>query len=60
MRHYDEAPIFLNAAAHRARPIQARAIMEAASGNLGLTYYRVGDFEKALSNFEQAEKEAKE
>ena len=34
--------------------------MEAASGNLGLTYYHLGDFEKALSNFQQAEKEAKE
>jgi CHAT domain-containing protein/tetratricopeptide (TPR) repeat protein len=60
MRHYDEALIFLNAAAHRARAIQARAIMEAASGNLGLTYFHLGDFEKALSNFQQAEAEAKE
>jgi CHAT domain-containing protein/tetratricopeptide (TPR) repeat protein len=60
MRHYDEALIFLNAAAHRARPIQARAIMEAASGNLGLTYYHLGDFEKSLFNFQQAEAEAKE
>ncbi len=60
MKHYDEALIFLNAAAHRARPIQARTISEAASGNLGLTYYHLGDFEKALSNFQQAETEAKE
>jgi len=60
MRHYDEALIFLNAAANRAQPIQARAVVEAASGNLGLTYYHLGDFEKALSNFQQAEKEAKE
>jgi CHAT domain-containing protein len=60
LKHYDEALIFLNAAAHRARPIQARAIMEAASGNLGLTYYHLGDFEKALSNFQEAESEAKE
>ncbi len=60
MRHYDEALIFLNAAAHRAWPIQARAITEAASGNLGLTYFHLGDFEKALSNFQQAEREARE
>jgi tetratricopeptide (TPR) repeat protein len=60
MRHYDEALIFLNAAAHRARPIEARAIMEAASGNLGLTYYHLGDFEKSLFNFQQADAEAKE
>jgi len=61
MKHYDEALIFLNAAAHRARPIEARAIMEATSGNLGASpYYHLGDFEKALSNFQQAEAEAKE
>ncbi len=60
LRHYDEALIFLNAAAHRAQPIQARAIMEAASGNLGLAYYHLRDFEKALFNFQQAEKGAKE
>jgi CHAT domain-containing protein/tetratricopeptide (TPR) repeat protein len=60
MKHYDEALLFLNAAAHRAQPIQARAIMEAASGNLGLAYYHLRDFEKALFNFQQAEKEAKE
>ena len=29
-------------------------------GNLGLAYFHLGDFEKALSNFQQAEKEAKE
>src|SRR5579859_584338 len=60
MKHYDEALIFFNAAAHLAQPFQARAILEAASGNLGLTYYHLGDFEKALSNFQQAESEAKE
>ncbi len=60
MKHYDEALIFFNAAAHLAQPIQARAILEAASGNLGRTYYHLGDFEKALSNFQQAESEAKE
>jgi CHAT domain-containing protein len=60
MKHYDEAPIFFNAAAHLAQPIQARALLEAASGNLGLTYYHLGDFEKALSNFQQAGREAKE
>ena len=49
----------MNAAAHLARPIQARRL-EAALGNLGLAYFHLGDFEKALSNFQQAEKEAKE
>jgi CHAT domain-containing protein len=60
MRHYDEALIFLNAAAHRAQPIQAKLIIEAASGNLGLAYFHLGDFEKSLSNFQQAEKEAED
>ena len=41
-------------------PIQARVTLEVASGNLGLAYFHLGDFEKALSNFEQAEREAKE
>jgi CHAT domain-containing protein/predicted negative regulator of RcsB-dependent stress response len=60
MRHYDEALTFLDAAAHLARPIQARLIIEAASGNLGLAYFHLGDFEKALSSFRQAEKEAED
>jgi CHAT domain-containing protein len=60
LKHYDEALLFLNAAAHRARAIQARVLMEAASGNLGLTYYHLGDFEKALFNFQEAEADAKE
>jgi CHAT domain-containing protein len=60
MRHYDEALIFLNAAAHRAQAIQARLVIEAAAGNLGLAYFHLGDFEKALSNFQQAEKEAED
>jgi CHAT domain-containing protein len=60
MRYYDEALTFLNAAAHLAQPIQARLIIEAASGNLGLAYFHLGDFEKALSNFRQAEKEAED
>ena len=60
MRHYDEALTLLSGAADSARPIQARVILEAALGNLGLAYFHLGDFEKALSNFQQAEKEAKE
>jgi CHAT domain-containing protein/tetratricopeptide (TPR) repeat protein len=60
MRYYDEALTFLNAAANLARPIQARAIIEVASGNLGLAYFHLGDFEKALYNFQQAENQAKE
>ncbi len=50
----------LNEAADFARPIQARPVIEAALGNLGLAYFDLGDFEKALSNFQQAEQAAKE
>ncbi len=50
----------MSSAADSARPIQARVILEVALGNLGLAYLRLGDFEKALSNFQQAEKEGKE
>jgi CHAT domain-containing protein len=60
MRYYDEALTFLNAAAHLARPIQARPVLEVASGNLGLAYFHLGDFEKALDSFQQAENEAEE
>jgi CHAT domain-containing protein len=58
MRYYDEALTFLNAAAHLAGPIQARPVLEVASGNLGLAYFHLGDFEKALDSFQQAENEA--
>jgi CHAT domain-containing protein len=60
MRHYDEALTLLGGATDVARPIRARVTLEVASGNLGLAYFHLGDFEKALSNFELAEREAKE
>ncbi len=60
MEHYDEALALLNEAADFARPIQARPVIEAAVGNMGSAYFYLGDFEKALSHFLQAEQEAKE
>jgi CHAT domain-containing protein len=60
MEHNDEALAFLNEAANLAKPIQARLVIEAALGNEGSAYFYLGDFEKALSNFQQAEQEARE
>jgi CHAT domain-containing protein len=60
MEHYDEALALLNEAANFARLVQARQVVEAAVGNMGSAYFYLGDFEKALSNFLQAEQEAKE
>jgi CHAT domain-containing protein len=60
MEHYDEALALLNEAASFARLVQARQVIEAAVGNMGSAYFYLGDFEKALSNFLQAEQEAKE
>ena len=60
MEHNDEALAFLNEAANLAKPIQARPVIEAALGNEGSAYFYLGDFEKALSNFQQAEQEARE
>jgi CHAT domain-containing protein len=58
--HYDEAVELLHGAADFARPVKALQVMEAASGNLGVAYFHLGDFEKSLSNFQQAGQEAKE
>ena len=44
MKHYDEALIFLNAAAHLARPIQARALLEAALGKSRTRLFPSGRF----------------
>jgi CHAT domain-containing protein len=56
--HYDEAVGFLNDAANAAKPIQARWILQAALGNMGVAYFALGDFEKSLSCFLQAQQEA--
>jgi CHAT domain-containing protein len=60
MEHYDEALALLKEAANCARPIQARLVIEAALGTVGAAYFYLGDFEKALSSFQQAEQESRE
>jgi len=58
--HYDEAVASLNGATEFAKTIQSRQLLQVALGNLGVAYFHLGDFEKALDNFELAEKEARE
>jgi CHAT domain-containing protein len=58
LEHYDEAVGFLNGAANAAEPIQARWILQSALGNMGVAYFALGDFEKALSCFQRAQQEA--
>ena len=60
IEHYDEAVELLKRATDFARSVQALQVIEAASGNLGVAYFQLGDFEKARSNFQQAEEESKE
>ncbi|HZD48731.1 MAG TPA: CHAT domain-containing tetratricopeptide repeat protein [Silvibacterium sp.] len=60
MEHYDEAVALFNKTASFASPIQVRPAIEAAQGNAGVAYFYLGDYEKALSSFQQAEQEAKE
>jgi tetratricopeptide (TPR) repeat protein len=56
---YDEAVSSLNGAANFAKTFQSRPIPKVALGNLGVAYFHLGDFEKALDNFNQASEEAR-
>jgi CHAT domain-containing protein len=58
LEHYDEALALSSESADLARAIQARPVIQGALGNMGVAYSALGDFEKALSNFQQAEQEA--
>jgi CHAT domain-containing protein/tetratricopeptide (TPR) repeat protein len=55
---YDAALSWSNSASEIARAIDARLILEKALGNAGWAFYELGDFEKALTNLEQARAEA--
>jgi len=56
---YGEALDRFKAASLIAQPIQARMAGELALGNAGWAYYKLGDFEKSLFNFQQAEQQAR-
>lgn len=56
--HYDEAVALLSQAAESARTIQAQAVIQTCLENMGRAYLDLGDFEKALSSFRQAEQVA--
>ncbi len=58
LEHYDEAVALLNESAESARPIQARPLMQLSLENMAVAYFYLGDFDKALSNFQQAEQVA--
>jgi CHAT domain-containing protein/Tfp pilus assembly protein PilF len=55
---YDEALDWSRESAQVARSINAQLILEKDLGNVGWAYYKLGDFERALTNFQQAEVEA--
>lgn len=54
-RHYDESIDWTNLAYAAARKLNARQIMEKASGNRGWAYYKMGDFDRALAQVADAE-----
>ncbi len=56
--HYDEALDWSKAAYRAAKELGAEDIMQSASGNQGWAYYRLGDSEKALELFKDAETQA--
>lgn len=60
MEHYDEAVATLNEAANSATSIHARPVIEATRGATGMAYFYLGDFEKALSSFQEAEQQAQQ
>lgn len=57
--HVDEALDRFNASSELANAIHANLFLEEALGNAGWAYYELGDYEKALVSFQQAEVQAK-
>ena len=60
LEHFDEASAWSKAAYDAAEKIDAKLIMEGASGNRGWAYYKTGDSERALDLFIEANRRAKE
>ena len=57
---YDDSIDWANAAWRTAQPLQARQILEKVAGNLGWAYYKMGNFEASLEQYQQAEQQARE
>jgi CHAT domain-containing protein len=57
--HIDEAIDRFNASTQIAAAVHDNNALQAGLGNAGWAYYSLGDFEKALASFQQAEVEAK-
>jgi CHAT domain-containing protein len=53
--HYDEAIDWLESARRLAAELDAQDLAQAVLGNLGWAYYKLGDPERALDSFSQAE-----
>jgi CHAT domain-containing protein len=56
--HYDESIDWTNLAYAAAQSLDARQIMEKASGNRAWAFYKMGDFERALTLVSEAETSA--
>jgi len=56
--HFDEALDWSDAAYRQSTAIDARSIVQASLGNMGWAYYRLGEPEKALGIFLEAQKRA--
>ncbi|MFZ0420142.1 MAG: CHAT domain-containing protein [Candidatus Sulfotelmatobacter sp.] len=57
--HYDEAVDWSLAANKKAQLVGNPRLAEAAQGNLGWAYYKMGDFERSLALYKEADKEAR-
>ena len=57
---FEEALDIAQEAVEFTRSVQARRQLQAAIGNMGWAYQNLGDFERALANFQEAEREARE
>ena len=53
--HFDQSLVLLQAAADFAQSVQARRQLQIAMGNMGWAYLNLGDFERALTQFQEAE-----
>jgi CHAT domain-containing protein len=58
--HYDESSDWSKAASKQAQILGDRRLAELAQGNLAWAYYKMGDFDRALSLYQEAEKTAKD